>query len=67
MNSATAECFAPGIRRQARAAIPPKAIAARFVAEQGWQPDQLIRRIWELSQTFLVAPTPQKASRKKIG
>ena len=37
----------------------------RLINEQAWQPEQLIRRIWELSQTFLLAPAPHEPSRTK--
>ncbi|MEI9951690.1 MAG: helix-turn-helix domain-containing protein [Pseudomonadota bacterium] len=36
-----------------------------LVTERGWQPERLIRRIHELSQTFLNAPAPRKVSRKR--
>lgn len=37
----------------------------RLVVVQGWQPEQLIRRIIELSQAFLLVPSARKAARKK--
>jgi len=35
------------------------------VNERGWQPEQLISRIVELSAAFLVTPPPAKVARKK--
>jgi len=38
----------------------------RLVTEQGWQPEQLVQRIFELSQAFLRAPPAKRVTRKRL-
>jgi AcrR family transcriptional regulator len=38
----------------------------RLVIEQGWQPEQLVRRVFEVSRAFLQVVPPPRATRKRL-